>query len=83
MPGNLPIPFVPAVAADPISSLMSEGGALVGGSGALLGSVAFIAGRLLNDVRDDIDPLEWAQVGFQWGGTIGLVWWILRPGGVQ
>ena len=55
-----------------LGDFLAEGGAIVGGSAALFGTLGFVAGSLVHDVRPESDPDEWARKGAAVGGVVGL-----------
>ena len=78
-----PTPALATTGEDPISELFKEGGAVIGGAALLLGTVSFMAGAFANDLGANVDAHRWGSRGAQYGATVGIIWWILRPGGVQ
>jgi len=55
-----------------LGDFLAEGGAIVGGSAALFGTLGFVAGSLVRDFRPKRDPEEWARKGAAVGGVVGL-----------
>ncbi|HVE69081.1 MAG TPA: hypothetical protein VNB64_10915 [Solirubrobacteraceae bacterium] len=60
-----------------LAALLAEGGAVVAGGAALVGTSFFVVASLARDVGIDIDPLGAAERGGQIGGALGfaaLIW---------
>ena len=55
-----------------LGDFLAEGGAIVGGSAALFGTLGFIAGSVVHDFRPETDPDVWARKGAAFGGVVGL-----------
>ena len=55
-----------------LGDFLAEGGAIMGGSAALFGTLGFVAGSLVHDFRQETDPEEWARKGAAVGGVVGL-----------
>jgi hypothetical protein len=55
-----------------LGDFLAEGGAIVGGSAALFGTLGFVAGSVVHDFRPETDPEEWARTGAAVGGVVGL-----------
>ena len=55
-----------------LGDFLAEGGAIVGGSAALFGTLGFVAGSLVHDFRPESNPEEWARKWAAFGGVVGL-----------
>lgn len=75
-----------SLADDPLSEFLAEGGAVVAGSAALFGTVAYMIGAVIRDTGlgdAELEPLRWAENGARVGGAFGLAVLIFRTLGLH